>query len=619
MLNVNTPAKIFEGATPIIGGTDGAIGHNDAGKYGENSAAARIEEDALRSDSQLMDANGWVQTKVTQAQISVGQSSGAGVSASASQFPLSINQFEVFDLETIDAANVGFGYPVTDGRFVVHCPVSQTGTSIFAKFDTTKTFNSAGSWEFFDAGDVLGEDTIFNGSCFDGRYMYFAPLFGTDASGRMLRYDTRAPFTDPTSWQMFNIATIDSNLGGFSGCIFNDRDKKVYFSPWILPVTFGSNYNLVRFDTTAAFDNAGSWEFQDLDALLAFDLPGNAFASPTFLGQYLYLPPSAGSDPSIFVRYDTTLSMSSAGSYVAHEQPINDGDGFMGGAHDGRFIYFGCFNGSGTNPGQVRYDTNYDFDDADAWAYADLSGPGSNFAYGGIVFDGRYVNYVPLTTLSTAKFMQFDTTGQYQEVDNTDVWVEFALNTIFGEHLGIVGANFNGKFLYASGYFEEVDPFAARGMMFRKQLYIGGVNSQFSVERNAQSKTFNIDTNQNISFGRTAGKGKNNGTRMVLEGTFGGTTVTSAITPTTIAAHTYMLRCNINAVDTQITLPAAADIDDGHTVIIKDVSGAASTNIITINTPGSETIDGADTVLINTNFGSKTLVYNAANTAWSVV
>ena len=51
-----------------------------------------------------------------------------------------------------------------------------------------------------------------------------------------------------------------------------------------------------------------------------------------------------------------------------------------------------------------------------------------------------------------------------------------------------------------------------------------------------------------------------------------------------------------------ITL-ATADVVVGRIIIIKDESGAAATNNITINTQGGQTIDGVATVTISANYG----------------
>jgi hypothetical protein len=61
-----------------------------------------------------------------------------------------------------------------------------------------------------------------------------------------------------------------------------------------------------------------------------------------------------------------------------------------------------------------------------------------------------------------------------------------------------------------------------------------------------------------------------------------------------------------------ITL-ATADNIDGRIIIIKDESGGASTNHITIVTEGSETIDGAVSITITVDYGVLRVYSNGTN------
>ena len=60
-----------------------------------------------------------------------------------------------------------------------------------------------------------------------------------------------------------------------------------------------------------------------------------------------------------------------------------------------------------------------------------------------------------------------------------------------------------------------------------------------------------------------------------------------------------------------------SQLRSGRTYTIKDESGAAATNTITVATEGSETIDGSATDLISDNYGSKT--YYSDGTNWFTV
>jgi hypothetical protein len=48
-------------------------------------------------------------------------------------------------------------------------------------------------------------------------------------------------------------------------------------------------------------------------------------------------------------------------------------------------------------------------------------------------------------------------------------------------------------------------------------------------------------------------------------------------------------------------------------LVVKDVTGSAATNNITITTPGAETIDGAATYVIDANYASVTIVSDGVN------
>ena len=63
---------------------------------------------------------------------------------------------------------------------------------------------------------------------------------------------------------------------------------------------------------------------------------------------------------------------------------------------------------------------------------------------------------------------------------------------------------------------------------------------------------------------------------------------------------------------TSLTLPTAQVIK-GRMVIIKDAGGLSGTNNITIDTEGSETIDGAATLVINGNYNAVTIYCDGTN------
>jgi len=53
-----------------------------------------------------------------------------------------------------------------------------------------------------------------------------------------------------------------------------------------------------------------------------------------------------------------------------------------------------------------------------------------------------------------------------------------------------------------------------------------------------------------------------------------------------------------------LTLPAASSVPVGIPIVFKDESGGAATNNITVARAGADTIDGATSKVINTNYGT---------------
>ncbi len=70
----------------------------------------------------------------------------------------------------------------------------------------------------------------------------------------------------------------------------------------------------------------------------------------------------------------------------------------------------------------------------------------------------------------------------------------------------------------------------------------------------------------------------------------------------------------------QVDLQGAGDAAEGRVIIIKDETGDAATNNITVDANGSETIDGSETQVINNAYGSLTLVCtNRGGKQWAIV
>lgn len=63
-----------------------------------------------------------------------------------------------------------------------------------------------------------------------------------------------------------------------------------------------------------------------------------------------------------------------------------------------------------------------------------------------------------------------------------------------------------------------------------------------------------------------------------------------------------------------LTLPSAADMQDGDTIVVQDESGAAGTHNITIQRAGTDTVNGGASVAISSNYGRMTIIKNGTGT-----
>lgn len=120
----------------------------------------------------------------------------------------------------------------------------------------------------------------------------------------------------------------------------------------------------------------------------------------------------------------------------------------------------------------------------------------------------------------------------------------------------------------------------------------------------------NIQPTDSVTFGGLTV----NGTSSLQGGQLIKTRVVTAAGAITITSADYLVIANkTSGAATTVNLPAGVT----NTVfIIKDGKGDAATNNITL-TPAAGNIDGASTLVISTNYGSATIVYNG--TQWNVI
>ncbi|MFO0670529.1 MAG: hypothetical protein U0235_13020 [Polyangiaceae bacterium] len=304
--------------------------------------------------------------------------------------------WSVFDTTSLDAGATQFTGAIFDGRYVYFVPFGEGHARFFARYDTTGEFSSAGAWAVFDSTTVKAGVQGFVGGTFDGRYLYLAPKANelNNASGLFTRYDTRAPFGDASSWTTFETSALDSTANGFGGAVFDGRFVTLVPFDNELPDSV-----TVRFDTQASFGAAASYETFAL-AKLAPSLGG--FLGGAFDGRYVYFAPSRPAAATSVVRVDTQGSFASSWSRFDAKTLTAGSGGFAGGAFDGRHVYL--VPGK-PNAALVRYDTRAAFDVATSWTSFDVGtvSPGTQ-GFAGAIFDGRALYLVPREGSRAARF-----------------------------------------------------------------------------------------------------------------------------------------------------------------------------------------------------------------------
>lgn len=120
--------------------------------------------------------------------------------------------------------------------------------------------------------------------------------------------------------------------------------------------------------------------------------------------------------------------------------------GVYGGTFDGHYVYFA----GATNSFMIQFDTTMSFTDESAWNGFDAStlgtgSGGTTQTYGGAVYDGRYVYFIPSTSPA---FVRYDTRGA--GFTTASAWTELILT---GTTAAYTGGVYDGhKYIYFAPY-----------------------------------------------------------------------------------------------------------------------------------------------------------------------
>jgi hypothetical protein len=355
---------------------------------------------------------------------------------------------DVMNWSTFDTSSLGGGGYIGaafDGRFVYYVPL---GGGKVPRYDTRGPFDSGASWSTFDVG-TLGLGVGFRGAVFDGQYIYFVPNTApTGPGGVVVRYDTHGDFGSSAAWSSFDVAGVDARATGFWGGTFDGR--YLYLTPY--GQDSAPQGVAARLDTWASFTAPTSWSVFDT-ATLGDRVKG--YIGATFDGRYVYLAPygyAYGQYGSMVTRYDTHGGFADPGSWSTFDTTTANSSavGFFGANFDGRYAYFVPYDGNGSWGHQLaRYDTTSNFGDAASWSTFDTTKLGIGPM--GTAFDGRYLWLVPNATPADAPsggsglVARLDTQADMQDLHS---WSTFDTSTLDQRAKNFIGGAFDGEYVY---------------------------------------------------------------------------------------------------------------------------------------------------------------------------
>ena len=293
-----------------------------------------------------------------------------------------------------------------DGRYVYYVPHD---SDTFLRFDTQGVFTTAGDWDRMNMSTAQGGselDTAYVGASFDGRYVYYVPV----NSDTFVRFDTQGVFTTAGDWSQMNMSTAQGGSeldDAYVGACFDGR--YVYY-------VAHSSDTFLRFDTQGVFTTAGDWDRMNMSTAQGGSELDDAYASASFDGRYIYFVPL---NSDTFLRFDTQGVFTTAGDWDRMNTSTAQGGAevnlaYVGASFDGRYVYYVPVN----SVTFVRFDTLGVFTTAGDWDRMNTStaqgGAELPEAYSCASFDGRYVYFVPRDSNSFVRFEAMFSEGQYQ-------------------------------------------------------------------------------------------------------------------------------------------------------------------------------------------------------------
>ncbi len=169
---------------------------------------------------------------------------------------------------------------IFDGQHVDLLPGHNvSGIDDMAQYDRVGAFDAAGSWKVLNTYDINANAKNAAHGAFDGTYVYIVPGIGSTLA---LRQNVQNDFGNANQWESFDLTRVAATIGTYAASAFDGR----YI--YMIPSSTGAAAILLRYDTQHSFTDPASWQSFDLSSL-----DGGGYTSAVFDGHYLYLEPAA--------------------------------------------------------------------------------------------------------------------------------------------------------------------------------------------------------------------------------------------------------------------------------------------------------------------------------------
>ena len=379
--------------------------------------------------------------------INVGNSQGGrGGGSICTKTNFGLINTETFDLSTFNLLAYGFSCSCFDGKYVYYVPNNNTNTTVdgnLIRYDTHSPFNNSTSYNLFDLTTVNSACKGFSFCCVASPYIFFVTADLQESptevyNSIIVRYDTRLPFNSISSYAYYDLTNVDSNLVNLKGIIYNGN-KNIYICS--TNIDNGNSY-LITYDINLPFNTSTSYNF------LEFSTNTYQYEALVYDGKFIYMIPFSG---SVIFRYDSSLLLQDDSVISYNISSVNAlCVNYTYGTFDGRYIYL-----SPRSTGYaVKYDSTKDFQNVTNYSTFLLD----DLTYSSVLFDGRYVYFCPLYLVGSTpdgSLTYYDITKSFSDVNS---YVTINLQLVNDALAGLGTMACDGRYIYIlpSYYLSEV-------------------------------------------------------------------------------------------------------------------------------------------------------------------